>query len=384
MATATTERTGHRPTVTALRFHKRGDIRLEQLQLPPCGPDEVCVKVAYCGICGTDTTEYLAGPIFPPQEGCVNPHTGVSLPVVMGHEYSGTIAAVGSHVHDLQVGQSVVISPAYNHHSRHYGSNSEEFCEPCRSGRYNICDASATIGLNAPGGGLSERTVVRAVNCIPLPASVSLRAAALVEPLAIGRHSLVASGFKPGQSALIAGAGPIGLAILLLLRVMGASRVIVTEIQEPRLAQARRFGADIAINPLDHSSRENGGGVEDAVRQVAKDGGVDVAFDAIGLQSTLDLCIQCTKPGGVIFNVAIHKTALALKLNDLGMKEKRLMGGISYMREDFEYVIALLAEGKLDSEQMVTSVVPLSRAVEDAFEELIHRGGVHMKILVQP
>lgn len=293
----------------------------------------------------------------------------------MGHEYSGTISELGSNVRHLEVGQSVVISPAYNHH--HYRS---EFCEPCKRGRYNICDASATIGLNAPGGGFCESTVVKAMNCIPLPPTVSLKAAALVEPLAIGRHSIVASGFKEGQTALICGAGPIGLAILLLLRVMGASRVIVTEIQESRLAHARKFGVDAAINPLDFSAD---GGVEGAVRRVAKNG-VDVAFDATGLQSTLDLCIQSTQPGGVIFNVAIHKKALALNLNDLGMKEKKLMGGISYFQENFEYVIGLLAENKLDAEQMVTSVVPLSRAVEGAFEELIYNSGAHVKLLIQP
>lgn len=295
----------------------------------------------------------------------------------MGHEFSGTICELGSNVHNLEVGQSVVISPAYDH--RHHGS---EFCNPCKSKQYNICDASATIGLNAPGGGFSDRTVVKAMNCIPLPSTVSLKAAALVEPLAIGRHSIVNSGFKKGQSALICGAGPIGLAILLLLRVMGASRVVMTEILESRMAQARAFGADAVINPLLHDA-----GVEldaeEAVRQVV-DGGVDIAFDAIGFQSTLDLCISSTKPGGVIFNVAIHKKALSLQLNDLGMKEKTLKGGICYSTEDFEYVIRLLAEQNLDAEKMVTSVVPLSRAVEGAFEELVHNSGAHVKILITP
>lgn len=251
------------------------------------------------------------------------------------------------------------------------------------SGKFNICDASATIGLNAPGGGFSDRTIVKAMNCIPLPETVDLKAAALAEPLAIGRHSIISSGFRAGQSALICGAGPIGLAILLLLRVMGASKVIMTEVLESRMAQARRFGADAVINPL--SSLAAGGlGVEDTVRQVAGEGGVDIAFDTTGLQSTLDLCIESAKPGGVIFNVAIHKKALSLNLNDLGMREKKLTGGISYLREDFEYVIGLLAEHRLDAEQMVTSVVPLSRAVEGAFDELVHNSGAHTKILIKP
>ncbi|KAL2828069.1 chaperonin 10-like protein [Aspergillus pseudoustus] len=348
MSTSLGEEATARPTVTALRFYKRGDIRLDQLELPqvghayqscssllcslstditrPCGPDDVCVQVAYSGICGTDITEYLGGPMFPPQEGHPNPHTGVSLPVILGHEFSGTICDLGCNVHDLQLGQPVVIS------------------------------------LNAPGGGFSDRTVVRAMNCIPLPPTIDLRAAALIEPLAVGRHSITASSFRAGQSALICGAGPIGLAILLLLRVMGASKIIVTEILDSRIELARRFGADAVINPLLRPSPADTRPepVEEAVRQAAGS-------------------------GGVVLNVAIHKKPLVLNLNELGMREKKLLSGICYLREGFEFVIGLLAENKPDdAQQMVTSVVPLSRAVEGAFEQLVHNRGAHIKILIRP
>lgn len=331
------------------------------------------VKVAYGGICGTDITEYMGGPIFPPQEGHIHRHTGISLPVTMGHEFSGTITEIGSDVTHLEIGHRVVISPAYDH--RHYET---EYCEPCKNGKYNICDASATIGLNAPGGGFCDETVVRARNCVPLPSNVSLKVAALVEPLAIGRHSITGSGFKRGQSVLICGAGPIGLAILLILRVMGASRVIVTEVLESRMEQARKFGADVVINPL-----QAGPQTLSKIQQVCG-GGVDIAFDASGLQSTLDLSIASVKPGGVIFNVAIHKKALALNINDLAMKEKKLLSGICYFQEDFDVVIGMLAEGKLDAEQMITSIVPLSNIVDGAFEELVHNRDGHIKILITP
>lgn len=342
-----------------------------------CGPDDVRVKVAYSGICGTDVTEYMAGPIFPPQDGHTNPHTGVSLPIVMGHEFSGTVCEVGCNVRHLNIGQPVVISPAYDH--RHHGS---KLCGSCMDERYNICDASATIGLNAPGGGFSDRTVVKAMNCVALPSNVTLKAAALVEPLAIGRHCITSSGFKKGKSVLMCGAGPIGLVIILLLRVMGASKIIVTEVLESRMIQARKFGADAVINPLQPFAEE-GSSTEEAIEKVVP-GGVDIAFNAIGFQSTLDLSISSVKPGGVIFNIAIHKKPLSLNLNDLGMKEKCLTGGICYFQEDFDVVIGLLAEGKLDVEQMVTSIVPLSKAVEGGFEELVHNREAHIKILIKP
>ncbi|CAG8938056.1 unnamed protein product [Penicillium salamii] len=361
----------------ALRFYKRGDIRLEQLEPQLCGPDDVRVKVAYSGICGTDVTEYIGGPIFPPQEGHINPHTGVSLPIVMGHEFSGTVCEIGSNVRHLNVGQPVVISPAYDH--RHHGS---KLCEPCENEMFNICNASATIGLNAPGGGFCDRTVVKAMNCIALPPNVSLKSAALIEPFAIGRHCITSSGFKKGQSVLICGAGPIGLAMVLLVRAMGASKIIVTEVLESRMMQAQKFGADTVINPLQISA-DKGLSSEDTIEN-AVPGGVDIAFDAIGYQSTLDLCISKVKPGGVIFNVAIHKKPLSLNLNDLAMKEKKLTGGICYFQEDFDVIIALLAEGKLDAEQMITSIVPLSKVVEEGFEELVHNREAHIKILIKP
>lgn len=163
---------------------------------------------------------------------------------------------------------------------------------------------------------------------------------------------------------------------------MGASKVIVTEVLESRLAQARNFGADAVINPLQCSAMA-GSSAAEAIQQVAK-GGVDIAFDATGLQSTLDLSIACAKPGGVVFNVAIHKKALSLNLNDLALKEKRLLGGICYFQEDFDVVIGMLAEGRLNAEQMITSIVPLSNIVEGGFEELIHNREAHVKILIKP
>lgn len=341
-----------------------------------CGPSQVRVQVAYAGICGTDITEYLGGPIFPPQEGYPNPNTGVSLPVMLGHEFSGTICEVGSEVKSLVPGQPVVISPAQHH--RHYGTPP---CRPCTEHRYNVCDATSTIGLNAPGGGFSDQTVVEAANCIALPSNVGLKVAALVEPLSIAHHCISTSGFQAGQSALICGAGPIGLAMIALLRVMGADKIIATEVLESRLATALEFGATAAINPLKPDA-----GSESAVAMILKlcPGGVHIAYDATGLQSTLDLCFAASKPGGVVFNVAIHKKPLLLNLNDVTLKEKRLMGGIGYLPEDFDGVIRMLADGRVNAEKMITSIVPLSNVVKGGFDELVNNRGAHIKILVRP
>ncbi|KAH7129757.1 chaperonin 10-like protein [Dactylonectria estremocensis] len=352
--------------VTALRYYRKGDI--PDVPGSPCGPDEVRLKVAYCGICGSDEGETMK-------------YTGLSLPVTMGHELSGTVIEVGSAVTSLALGQDVAVNPAVDH--RQYGA---EPCGPCKTGRYNTCDAMSIYGLSAPGGGFCEEIVVNALNCLALPDGVSLKVGALAEPLSVAHHCAELSGFRPGQTALICGAGPIGLAVAVMLRVIGAAKIIVTEVTESRMAQARKFGVDAVINPLDRRDDQGHPHNDPVLAAVAKltEDGVDVAFDATGMQSTLDLCIAATKAGGVVFNVAIHERPLQINLNDLVKQEKKLMGGICYTNKDFEAVLRILAERRFNAEEMITSVVPLSNVVDGGFGELMNNKAAHVKILIQP
>jgi (R,R)-butanediol dehydrogenase/meso-butanediol dehydrogenase/diacetyl reductase len=294
---------------------------------------------------------------------------------------SGVIVELGSNVKDVKLGDRVVVNPAMD--ERHHGLES---CGSCKGGRYNICKRTASYGLSAPGGGFSNEIVVKSMNCIALPGNVSLKVGALAEPLAVAWHCIRISGFKSGQKALVLGAGPIGLAILILLRIWGAKTILISEVTKSRIAQAKKFGADVVINPLEKiQSREDG--VTDPVVAACYDNsieGVDVAFDATGLQSTLDAAIASVAPGGTIFNVAIHEKPLLLNLNSLSMAEKKLVGGICYTQEDFESVLKILESGKIDAEQMITSVVPLEDIVEKGFLELIKNKAEHVKILIQP
>lgn len=378
------------PTMKALRFYKQGDIRLDDVDrafvcsnsgtvcllttFSSCQPDEVRLKVAYCGMCGTDIHEFLAGPILMPLHGETNEFSGANLPITMGHEMSGTVVEVGNGVQSFKVGQKVTVNPAMD--ERHHGMDA---CSMCNQGKHNICARSTSYGLSAPGGGFSEEIVVKALNCIAVPDNVSLKVAALTEPLAVAWHCIETSGFQKGQSALVAGAGPIGLAILLLLRVLGASRVVVTEVTATRTEQAKQFGADLVINPL-HGSQQK---IVAQIDELCEDG-VDVAFDATGLQSTLDLSIASTKAGGTIFNVAIHEKPLLINPNDLAKKEKKFTGGICYNNKDFEAVLHILAQGKIAAEKLITSIVPLSNIIKGGFEELINNKAAHVKILIQP
>lgn len=290
----------------------------------------------------------------------------------MGHEMSGTVIEVGSNVTGLKAGQEVTVNPSLD--DRHHG---KELCTSCKAGRPNICKHWAALGLSAEGGGFADEIVVKSFSCLPLPPNVSLKAGALSEPLAVAAHMIRISGFQKGQDAVILGAGPIGLSLLLFLKARGVRKVVISEVAESRAFQAKKLGADLVVNPLQNP-------VLEAVHNLIGADGVDVAYDATGIQSTLDTAIAVVKPGGVVFNVAIHEKPLLLNLNDLTLSEKKLMGGMCYTNEDFQAVLEALATGTIKAEDLVTSVVPLEKAVEGGFMELINNKAQHIKILIQP
>ena len=187
----------------AALWYKSGDIRIEDIPEPsPCAGD-VKIKVKWCGICGSDLHEFTMGPIFIPVE---NPHpiTQEVAPVIMGHEFSGEITEVGEGVTNLAVGDRVTVEPLIV-----CGE-----CPACKAGHYNLCDKLGFHGLMGGGGGLAEYTTFPARFVHKIPDTLSYEKAALVEPMSVGYHSLEVGGFRSGHVAVVAGAGPIGLATI--------------------------------------------------------------------------------------------------------------------------------------------------------------------------
>lgn len=308
--------------------------------------------------------------MFLPQKDEANKYTGATLPQIMGHELSGTIIEVGQNVIDYAIGERVIVNPCMGDKQR-----GQSLCESCLSGRPNICVRTTFYGINDNGGGFAEEIVVQPTNLLRLPANVSLKLAALAEPLAVAAHMVRMSGFQTGQNALIFGAGPIGCALTFLLREGGAKQVIVSEVEPSRASQAQSSGANRVINPLEEN-------VPDVVEETMSTG-ADVSFEACGLQVTLDTAIACTKPGGTIFNVAIHEKPITINMNLLTLPEKRLLAGNAYTAEDFGRVIQLLSTRSSELERFITASVPLENAVEGAFEEIINNKSKHNKILVR-
>ncbi|MEO5833474.1 MAG: 2,3-butanediol dehydrogenase [Nakamurella sp.] len=349
----------------AARFHGRKDIRIEDIPEPVLRDGAVAIDVAWCGICGTDLHEYLEGPIFIPAAGHPHPLSHETEPVTMGHEFSGTITALGAGVQSLSVGDNVVVEPYFA-----CGT-----CDMCTAGRYNLCATMGFIGLAGGGGGLSEKIVVdqRWVHRI---GDIPLDLAALIEPLSVGHHAFVRSGARVGDVAFVGGAGPIGLLLCAVLKAEGLT-VIVSELSAARKAIAVSTG--VADHVLDPSQED----VVARVRELTAGRGADVGFECSSVNVVLDQLLDAVRPGAVIVNVSIWGHPATVDMQKLVLKEIDLRGTIAYVH-DHAATIRLVQQGKVDLAPFVSARIPLDRLIEDGFETLIQHNETAVKILVSP
>lgn len=227
------------------------------------------IEVSWCGICGSDLHEYMAGPIFVPPSGSPHPLTGEEMPVVLGHEFGGQVVEVGEGVSRVEVGDRIAVEPIF-----YCGE-----CPECRRGMYNLCSQLGFYGLSGGGGGFSEFAVLPEYMAHKLPEELSDEDSALVEPVAVGLHDVRQAEFTTGQTAIVFGAGPIGTTTVQCLRAAGASLVVVAEVADQRKEMARNIGADVVIDPTEED-------VAETVEKLTDGVGVDAAFDAAGAQET--------------------------------------------------------------------------------------------------
>lgn len=340
-------------------YHEPGDIRIEDIAEPSPGPGEVKLKVAFNGVCGSDLHEYYNAATFVPTE--PHPQTGIAAPVVLGHEFSGTVVEVGDGVTSVEVGTRVAVRPTLSCRQ----------CESCRRGLFNICRSLAFHGLSAATGGLSEFTVVGADAVHPLPASVSLELGALVEPMAVGHHAVTLSGLEPGDLTVVAGLGPIGIGLWFALQAAGITDVVVSDPSPERRAALTRLGAENVIDPR-----------EDDVRSVAFDltggAGAPVVFDAAGVGAAISSGLDALAPRGKVVVVGIHEKAMELNPTSLLLGETSIVGSIVYLDEDYTAVIQAMADGHYATGGWVSHNT--LDGLLDAYTDL--RAGRQMKILI--
>ncbi|MFF8772167.1 zinc-binding dehydrogenase [Kitasatospora sp. NPDC015120] len=346
----------------AARFYGKEDLRVEEVPEPSPGPGQVKLRNAFAGICGSDLHFFFYPESLPFALDEPHPLTGAALPQILGHEFSGTVVEVGEGVGDVKAGDRCAVFPL---------AVSCGTCTACRRGLPFSCRLMASLGSNAPGGGLSEFTVCDASQVHVLPDGVDLRTGALVEPMAVGWHAVERSGVRAGGSALVAGAGPIGIGAWFALKARGVEKVLVSEPSADRRAVMAALGARV-VDPVHED-------LAAAVASFTGGEGVDVAVDAAGAGAAVTAALAGLAPGGRLVVVALHEHAMDFQPTQLMMGETEVVGAVGYRPAEFDAVIAAMADGVYDTTGWVQEL-PLEDVV-GALHAL--RGGVGGKILLQ-
>lgn len=336
--------------MVAAVFEGEGRLSLKEVDVPRVrAPDDVLLAVRAVGICGTDVHILSVPPGHPASPG-----------VILGHEYTAEVLRVGERVSHVAPADRVVVDP-----SVWCGS-----CAYCQRGLTNLCDRMDGIGIFRDGG-FAAYSVVPARVVYKISSKVAPEIAALAEPLADVINGVRKLTPTPGESALVLGAGPIGLLYTLLLRAAGVRPLIVTEVSEYRAARARVCGADLVINPRTED-------LAAAVRR-ATGLGADMVVDAVG--SLLEEGVRSVRKGGRILLFGMNEHARpVLKQYDITKYEYQILG--SYIaRGTFPQAVALLESGTIDFGLLITHRLPL-REIHQGIELL--RRGQALKIAVMP
>jgi (R,R)-butanediol dehydrogenase/meso-butanediol dehydrogenase/diacetyl reductase len=347
----------------AARWHGRRDVRVERIPVPELRSGELLLRVRWCGICGTDVEEYRDGPVVVPA-GTPNPISGQQAPIVLGHEFAGTVAAVAPDVTRFAVGDRLVPDVAMFCGSCHY----------CLRGEVALCESWATIGFHADGG-LAEYVRVPERLCQPLPPSVSDEEAALIETTEVAVRAARHGNIGQGETVTVIGDGAVGLITAQVARALGASRVALVGHRPERLAIGRSLGVDLALDSRDP-------GWLDAVRHMTGGLGAHVAIECGGRASAIDDAVQSTRKGGRIVLLAVIGTPVPVDTWAIVAGERTLVGSVQHdVAVDLPIAIDLVASRRVDVRPLITRRIPLERIVEDGFEALIAGSG-DIKVLV--
>jgi (R,R)-butanediol dehydrogenase/meso-butanediol dehydrogenase/diacetyl reductase len=336
------------------------ELTVEERPVPSVGPGEALVKVELCGICGSDVHAYLSGGLFP-------------IGTVMGHEPAGTVVEVGEGVERFQPGDRVAI----------FGATSCGECPACRRGLEFYClnGLDRTIGnTDQLDGAYAEYLWLPYAEemLIRIPDDMSFDIATLADPMATPLRALRASRFKTGDSVAVLGAGPIGLMAIQLLALGGAAQIICTEVSPQRAEIASRLGATRVLNPV-----EEGGGLPLKIAEMTGGLGVDVAFECSGVPAAFRQSFELVRPGGQVMSVGVIEHETPINPFEIVVKELDLQGTLAYDRHEFELALAFLAQGRINTELIISDTIPLADIEERGFRRLLSAPDV-VKILVRP
>jgi (R,R)-butanediol dehydrogenase / meso-butanediol dehydrogenase / diacetyl reductase len=349
-------------------WHARRDIRIEEFPDPgPLAPDEVKLRISWCGICGTDLEEYLNGPLFIPPTDKPNPITGRHAPMVIGHEFVGQVVALGSGITDLKLDDRVAVDTLI-----HCGE-----CRFCKAHQVHLCERLAIMGLMTDGG-LAEYINAPRYMCFKYADGLPDMHAALAEPASVVVRAARRGRLAPGETVAIIGAGAIGLLTVEVARALGAEKIIVFEPAENRRKVAMAVGADAALDPLESDPIS-------AVRRLTGGYGADVVFECAGNTATMSLAPELGRRASRIVLVGLHDAPVPVRLASVVIGEQELIGSFSHVYdEDFSEAVDLLSVGQIVAEPLITAQIGLQDLVRCGLEELTSSKAHHLKILVSP
>lgn len=334
------------------------DIVVKEVPAPEVKPGQIGIDVSACGVCGSDVHMWKAGKGW---------GKGEMPDFTMGHEFCGVVTEPGES--KFKKGDRVVFWA-----NLYCGE-----CDMCRAGLEHLC--RSVNGTNYIGfvcnGAYAEKFAGPAKNAYLLPDSVSDVAAGLIDPLMVAYHAVRKSGVKLGDKVLVVGTGIIGHMIAELAKKSGASYVAMSKLDDRKIERAKRAGfVDDFFDGGDPSAAEK---MREATR-----GGFDVSFEVVGSESTLALCIDASKPGGVVVMIGNSITeTIPVNVNRAVLQEIKLIGSVSCTREEFEGTIALIANKVIDPEIYVTDIISLDE-LQHTFERLSDPAGPILKAVVKP
>jgi 2-desacetyl-2-hydroxyethyl bacteriochlorophyllide A dehydrogenase len=324
---------------------------------PRPGDEEILVRVKAVGICGSDVHGYTG-------------QTGRRIPpIIMGHEASGVVEAVGRNARNVAVGDRITFD------STVYCNQ----CQWCRLGRVNLCDNRKILGVSIPAfrrdGCMAEYVVMPWWITYKLPDAVSFEEAALVEPAGVSMHAARITPIDVNDVVAVVGAGPIGLFAVQAAKVKGAGKVIALDVREERLAFARKLGADITINP-------SVGDVLEELRRAVGRPDVDAVLEAVGTPPAVDLGFKIVKRGGHLTLIGNVTPKVEVNLQDLIMRELNIRGSFAIAGE-YRAVLDLMAQGRIQAKPLISQTRPLSEG-QAAFD-VLHKGDPKLfKIVLHP
>jgi (R,R)-butanediol dehydrogenase/meso-butanediol dehydrogenase/diacetyl reductase len=349
-------------TMKAAVYHSSGDVRIEEREIPTPLEGEVLLKVLRSGMCGTDASEYKSGPkIFATKTRHAN--SGHIGPMILGHEFIGEIVGQTPVDSGFRAGD-VVASGA--------GISCGK-CKRCKELRTNLCEKYVTLGLNRDGG-MAEYVAVPTSTLVKVPTGLSLNAAGIAQPLAVGLHAARRSGVRNGDKVLLIGSGAIGTFVLAGLRHLFEAEVAVLDFGGSRLERAARLGADHII--------EVGENAEAKIREIFGDAGIDVVIEASGAPGQLPFAISLVKRGGTILQVGLPSGGQEIDVHKIVMSEINIQTTLAHVcDQDLGTALEILSTTPL-AEELVEGVYPLSEISHQL--ELLGTGKIEGKVLFDP